>query len=442
MSKGIILKNAKVFISSELEEVDLFIKGNKIVSKVDCDGDDIEVVDLKGLTVLPGLIDTQVHFRDPGLTHKEDIKSGSLSALAGGITGYFEMPNTVPATTSAEALKSKLDTARNSSWTNYAFFMGASAENADSIDKLEQEAGCSGVKIFMGSSTGSLLVHQEEILDKILSKVKRRFSVHSESEALLLKRQKLIFNKGMDLEYDVKLHPKWRNVDVAMESTRQIMALAKKHKAKLHLLHVSTKDEMEYLKSHKTPEMSVEVTPQHLTLASPECYEAFGTYAQMNPPIRTKEHREGLWKAINTGIVDIIGSDHAPHTEEEKKRPYPKSPSGIPGVQTTLPLLLHHMAEGRISLNKIVELMCLNPSKLFNIQGQGEIKIGREANLTILDLEKEEVIKKSWLTSRVGWSPFEGLKIKGFPVMTMVQGRIAYNNGEIIGEPAGEAYSF
>jgi len=420
-----VIKGAEIYKEGKLLKEDLYIQNGVISAPYD------GAVELsaEGLTVLPGMIDSQVHLREPGLTHKEDLISGSRQAVLGGVTGFFEMPNTTPPTIDATALKNKLDICEGSAWSNYAFYIGATHGNIEHLPDLEKLEGACGVKIFMGSSTGSLLVSELEYLEKIVSTIKGRFAVHSESERLLKQRFKDFFPDA-EKEYSAALHPEWRNEEVAMTSTRQIVELSKKYNAKLHILHISSADEMDYLEKNKYENMSIEVLPQHLTLSAPECYERLGTYAQMNPPIRTKKHTDRLWQAVNSGLVDVLGSDHAPHTKEEKNRPYPKSPSGLPGVQTSLPVMLNHVHNGKLSLKKLVDLFSINPAKLFNMKGLGEIKVGRRADLSIVDLKRTEKITNDWLASRVKWSPFEDLEVTGWPVMTFVGGEMVCRDGE------------
>ncbi|MGE0633469.1 MAG: dihydroorotase, partial [Pseudobdellovibrionaceae bacterium] len=302
----------------------------------------LKVFDARGLTVLPGLIDSQVHFREPGLEHKEDLQTGSRAAIMGGITTVFEMPNTNPSTTTAEALADKLKRAQGRMWCDHAFFVGGSHENADRTAELEILPGTPGIKIFMGSSTGSLLVEDDDTLARALKSGKRRVAIHSEDEYILRERKEIAVKSG-----DPKDHPIWRNVDSALSSTKRLIALAEKNNRPVHVLHISSDEEMEFLKNHKRL-ATVEVLPQHLTFFAPDIYEKLGTKAQQNPPIREKRHLEGLWKALRAGVVDVIGSDHAPHTLEEKSRPYPTSPSGMPMVLTTVPLMLTHVNAGKL----------------------------------------------------------------------------------------------
>lgn len=391
---------------------------------------------LQGLHLLPGVIDSQVHFREPGLTHKEDLETGSLGALFGGVTSYFEMPNTSPSTITKEAFQDKLTRAQGRSYTHYAFYVGACAENAEELGTLEKLPHCSGVKMFMGSSTGSLLVDSDAVLETVMKSGTKRIIVHSEDEQRLRQRKHLALESANPLT-----HPIWRDVETAMISTRKVTNLAQKYQRPLHVLHVSTADEMEYLKNHK-PLVTVEVLPQHLTLFAPDCYERLGTLAQQNPPIRDRHHLEGLWKGIANGTVDVIGSDHAPHTLDEKALPYPSSPSGVPGVQTLIPIMLHHVNQGRLSLEKFAELVTLNPRRVFKIADKGILKKGYDADLTILDLKKTWTLENSWIKSRSQWTPFAGMKIQGSIHSVYLMGTKVLQEDELITPPAGKAVNF
>jgi dihydroorotase len=394
-----------------------------------------QVIDAAGLHLLPGVIDTQVHFREPGNAHKEDLESGSRAAVMGGVTAVFEMPNTSPATTSAEAMADKLTRAKDRMWCDHAFYMGASAENADQLAELERLPGCCGVKIFMGSSTGSLLVAEDETLARVLASGRRRAAIHAEDEARLIERQPLAEEGG------VSQHPVWRDGETAFRATERIVSLARAAGRKIHVLHVTTAREMEFLAANKDI-ASVEATPQHLTLAAPDCYERLGTLAQMNPPIRDAAEREGLWRAIADGTVDVIGSDHAPHTLEEKAQPYPASPSGMPGVQTLLPLLLDHAAAGRLTLQRLVDLTSAGAARLFDLKGKGRLAIGNDADYTLVDLKEEWVVEAGWLQSRCGWSPFEGMQLTGRPNATIIRGAVVMREAELAGSAAGRPIRF
>lgn len=389
----------------------------------------------KGLHILPGLIDTQVHFREPGMEHKENIESGSRSALLGGITTFFDMPNTFPPTTTNDTLNDKLKRAKKSSWCDFAFFVGASPENIHELPKLANTKHCCGVKIFMGSSTGSLLLHEKEKLEHVLKITSKKIAVHSENEDRLRERKKII-ELGK-----VHSHPIWRDPESALISTKQIVELAQKYQRQVHILHVTTEEEMQFLAHHKKS-ATVEVTPQHLTLTAPECYDHLGTLAQMNPPIREERHREALWQGIRSGIVTMLGSDHAPHTLEEKQKIYPHSPAGMPGTQTMLTLMLDHVNKQKLSLKKLTELLAVNPHRYYNIEKLGLIREGFKANITVIDLKKKKKITQEWLASKCGWSPFENKETTGWPIAVMLNGQWAMRENQLIGSAKGKPISF
>ncbi len=394
-------------------------------------------VNAKGLTVLPGCIDSQVHFREPGLEYKEDLSTGTAGAVLGGITTVFEMPNTKPNTTTAEAIADKFARAQGRVWSNVAFFVGADLTNASQLAHLETLHGCSGVKIFMGSSTGNLLVADDDNLRLALRSGRRRVAIHAEDEALLLANRPMVEAEGVT----VHTHPRWRSEEVCLRATQRILALAHETKRPIHVLHVTTAQEAELLAQHKAI-ATMEVTPQHLTLFAPDCYDRLGSYAQMNPPIREKHHQEALWRAVQLGVVDVLGSDHAPHTHEEKAKPYPQSPSGLTGVQTLLPLMLNHVHQGRLTLHRLVDLLCYGPARLFGTVGKGRIALGYDADLTLVDLNRTETITHNWMASKTGWTPFDGMQVTGWPVHTVVGGHFAVRDGHLQGAPMGQPVSF
>jgi dihydroorotase len=397
----------------------------------------LERIDARNLHVLPGVIDSQVHFREPGLEHKEDLESGTRSAAMGGVTAVFEMPNTKPATTTREALLDKLARARGRTWVDHAFFVGAAAENADALDVLERIPGCAGVKVFLGSSTGSLLVDDPTVLRKVLRHGRRRIAVHAEHEARLVQRFHLV--SGPDAR--VHLHPEWRDADAARMATEGVLKLARELGRAIHVLHVTTADELPLLAAHRDV-ATVEVTPQHLTLSAPDCYERLGTYAQMNPPVRDESHQAALWRALEQGLVDVVGSDHAPHTREEKARPYPQSPSGMTGVQTLVPVMLTHVNAGRLSLERFVDLTSAGPARVYDVAGKGRIALGYDADLTLVDLSATRTIENRWIESRAGWTPFDGMQARGWPMMTIVRGEVVMRDGELVGAPRGQPVRF
>ena len=394
-----------------------------------------EIVDAKGLHILPGVIDSQVHFREPGLEHKEDLETGSRAAIAGGVTAVFEMPNTKPLTTSAATLADKVQRARNRMFCDFAFFVGGTRENVASIPELERLEGSAGIKVFMGSSTGDLLVDDEATLDAIIAKLSRRASFHAEDEARLKARM------GLRRKGDPSSHPEWRDPEAALIATKRLVGLAEKHSKRVHVLHVSTADEMAFLADHKNF-ASVEVTPQHLTLESPECYERLGAYAQMNPPVRDARHRAAIWAALRNGVVDVLGSDHAPHTREEKDHVYPDTYSGMTGVQTLVPVMLDHVNAGRLTLQRFVDLTSHGPQRLFGIKGKGRIAAGYDADLTIVDLKRRQRIENRWIESRCGWTPYDGVTVTGWPVGTYVRGRRVMWDGQIMVPATGAPVGF
>lgn len=395
-----------------------------------------EVFDATGLTVLPGVIDTQVHFREPGLEWKEDLETGSRAAALGGVVAVFEMPNTNPNTTDPETMADKLVRANNRMWTDHAFYVGGTHENAEHLADLERLPGCCGVKVFMGASTGDLLIADDEGVRKVLSNVRRRATFHSEDEYRLVERRSLA-RTG-----DWTSHPEVRDAESAIMSTRRLVGLAKETGARIHVLHVTTKDEMEFLRFHKDV-ATVEITPQHLTLVAPEAYQRLGAYAQMNPPIRSQEHVDALWLwGMQQGVADVLGSDHAPHTKEEKSKPYPASPSGMPGVQTLVPLMLTHVADGRLSLERFIDLTSGGAQRVFGTANKGRMAVSYDADLTIVDLKAKKTIAHDQQASRCGWTPFDGFETTGWPVATIVRGRVVMKDGELIGQAHGQPVRF
>ena len=394
-----------------------------------------EVIDCKGLHILPGVIDTQVHFREPGLTHKEDLETGSRSAVMGGVTAVFEMPNTDPLTVTEQAFADKVKRGRHRMHCDFAFFIGGTRENVADLPELERAPGCAGVKVFIGSSTGALLVEDDESLRRIFAVIRRRAAFHAEDEYRLNER------KPLRVEDDPRSHPVWRDEIAALMATQRLVKLAHETSKRIHVLHISTKQEIEFLRDHKDV-ATCEATPHHLTLAAPECYEHLGTRAQMNPPVRSADHREGIWRGIEQGIVDVLGSDHAPHSLEEKNKTYPSSPSGMTGVQTLVPVMLDHVNAGRLSLARFVDLTSAGPSRIYNIACKGRIAAGYDADFTVVNLKRSEVITNKWVASRAGWTPYDGLRVTGWPVGTFVRGKRVMWQGEIMAPSTGEPVRF
>ena len=420
----ILIKNGTIVDSKTQIKKDVLISNGKIkkVEKnINSQAD--RIIDASQKFIIPGVIDPQVHFREPGLTHKEDIKSGARAAVCGGITTFFEMPNTNPATTNSKLLEEKFKIAEKSSVANFSFFLGATPNNIDEIKNLK---GNCGVKIFMGSSTGDLLVDRDSDIEKIFKYCNKIIAIHSEDEQVLNETAKTIKNPNFSD------HPNMRPVKAAVTSTNKAINFALKYKKRLHVLHLSTSEEVKIIRKIKnTGLVTSETTPQHLLLSAPDIYDDIGSYAQMNPPIREKHHQKELWKGLFDGTINCIATDHAPHTIQEKNKPYGIAPSGMPGVETSLPLMLNQVNKGKITLQDIIKWMCENPAKIYQIKNKGFIKEGFDADIALLDLNKIKTIRAKNMQSKCGWSAFEELEVKGWPIMTIVNGNIVYENGSI-----------
>jgi len=440
MAFDLLIRNGTVVTSSHQEFADIGIVDGKIAA-IGSLGDSTshETIDATGLSILPGVIDTQVHFREPGLEHKEDLATGTLAALVGGVTAILEMPNTNPNTTSPEALQDKLDRAAGRASCHYGFFVGASAENASLLGEYENLPGTPGIKIFMGSSTGSLLVDDQEALRQVLLHGHKRCPIHAEDEARNRERKALISDHPHARE-----HPFLRDAESAKIATERIIALSEETGRPVHILHISTAIEPPIIAAAKKrgSKITAEVTPQHLWFAGPDCYDRLGTLAQMNPPIRSEADRAGLWEALHAGTFEVFGSDHAPHTLEEKAQPYPKSPSGMPGVQTLLPVLLTFAAQGKLDLATIVRMACENPARLYGITNKGFIQTGYDADLVLVDPNRRYTFERSMVKSKCGWSPYEGETFCGGIEQVILNGHVAAIAGEPIGAPSGQMLRF
>ena len=388
--------------------------------------------------VFPGLIDPQVHFREPGLEHKEDLASGARAAIAGGVTAFMEMPNTQPPTTDPERLTDKLARAAGRAAADHAFFLGATAENAERLGEWERLPGCAGVKIFMGSSTGNLLVADDPTLERVLRSGERRAAVHSEDEPRLRERYAAL---GSDAH--VSQHPEVRDVECALRATRRLLDLVERTRRRVHLLHVSTAEEIELLRERDLGDLvTCEVTPNHLFLEAPDCYERFGSRAQMNPPVRDRRHRDVLRAALADGTIACIGSDHAPHTLAEKARPYPQSPSGIPGVQTILGLLLTGVRDGWLTLADVARVTCSGPARVYGIAAKGSFAPDADGDCVVVDPAERGPLAAEWLESRADYSPYAGWELAGWPRTTVLRGRVAYADRALVGAPRGRVLGF
>ncbi len=436
-----IFQNGSAVLPTGIEKVDIGIKDGlikKIGNLSDCSTDCCaeSVIDCKGLHILPGVIDSQVHFREPGLENKENLESGMKAAAAGGVTCVFEMPNTNPLTITPETIADKLKRASRVAWTDYAFYLGGTGRTSSNLGEWENLKGTCGIKIFVGASTGDLITPSDEEIEAVISNGRRVIAVHAEDQYMMDKNKKEILGDSTD----VSMHCIWRSPESCLSATRRVVELAKKHKRRVHILHITTSEEMDYLKKNKEY-ASVEVLANHLSLHAPECYERLGTLAQQNPPIREKHHQDALWHAVNDGTVDILASDHAPHTLDEKAQIYPSSPSGTPGVQTLVPVMLNHVNEKKLSLERLVDLWSHGPHRIHKIHNKGQLKIGYDGDVTLVDLKKEMTITNAQQKSKTGWTPFDGLKVKGWPIMTMIRGNIVMREDELF-EPIGQLVQF
>ena len=426
-SFDLILKNGTVFTPEATEVTDVAVKDGKIVDFGSFDNA-AEIIDCTNLYVFPGLIDTQCHFREPGGEHKETLETGTLSAALGGVTGIFEMPNTNPLTITPEAMEFKLKKAHETSYVDFAFYFGGTAEYAEHLSEWENIDGVCGIKIFMGASNGDLLSATDEEIDAIVANGKRVIAVHAEDESIMNENKITILGDSND----VAMHYKWRSEESCLNATKRIVSIAKKYSRKVHILHITTAQEMSFLKTNKDI-ASAEVLANHLTLHAPDCYDMFGTLAQQNPPIREKHHQDALWAAVADGTVDIVASDHAPHTLDEKSGTYPNTPSGTPGVQTLIPIMLNHVHEGRLSYERLVDLMAYGPYRIHKIKDKCLIRKGFNADFTVVDPKAEHIISNAEQASKSGWTPYDGKKVVGFPTMTIIGGKTIMRDGEITG---------
>ena len=421
---GLVLKGGKVFSEKGLIEADILIQNGKIAQiGNNLSSDNTE--DVTGKIILPGLIDVHVHFREPGGEHKEDYLSGSKAAAAGGVTTIFDMPNTNPPITTQADVENKKMLAQKS-LVNYGFYVGATPENIDSLNDIKDVVG---VKVYMGSSTGNLLVDKISDLVRLIEQTNKLVVVHSENEDLI---------KYFSKKYGhTKMHHQMRDNLAAAISTSSSVISANYFKKRLHVAHMTTKEEIQLLKHYKSPNISCEVCPHHLLLTS-EFFKEKGNWGKMNPPLRSEEDRQALWQGIREGIVDLISTDHAPHTMNEKQSEFEKSPCGVPGVQTTLPLMLNEVNNNNLKLEDVVRLCCTNPAKIFAIKQRGEIKEGNYADLVVVDMEKTGHITNESQYSKCGWTPFHGKQIKGWPTMTIVNGNIVFKDNKFTEDKKGQ----
>jgi dihydroorotase len=441
--KSILIKNANVINEGKIEIKDVFI----INGKIDKIGESLTenadtTIDATGKYLMPGVIDDQVHFREPGLTHKAEIYTEARAAVAGGTTSFMEMPNVKPATLTQELLQAKYDLAAEKSLANYSFFMGASNDNLEEVLKTDPKTVC-GLKIFMGSSTGNMLVDDREVLDKLFANVPMLIATHCEDEATV-RSSEAIYKEKYGENVPIEMHPVIRGVEACYKSSTLAIELAKKYNTRLHILHISTKEELDLFRNDiplAEKRITSEVCVHHLYFNADD-YATKGSQIKCNPAIKGKEHQAALLPALFDNRLDIIATDHAPHTWDEKSGTYFNTPSGVPLVQHALNMMLEFYHEGKITLEKIVEKMCHAPAICFEIEKRGYIRKGYWADLVLVDLDKEWEVTKDNLYYKCGWSPFEGHTFKGVIDTTIVSGHIAYAGGEFDESKKGERLTF
>ncbi len=431
----LIIRHGTIVNQDGIGEADIGVIDGRITALGDLSKRDAaKTIDATGLMILPGVIDSQVHFREPGMEHKEDLASGSRAAVMGGVTSVFEMPNTNPLTTTTDALMDKIKRATGRMFCDFAFYFGATAENVEELPDAERLPGSAGIKMFMGSSTGDLLVDESHHVRRVLAHGRRRVAVHSEEEGRLKVRA------GLRRKNDPSSHPDWRDARAALQCTERLIALARETNRRVHILHISTMDELPVLQANKDL-ITAEVTPHHLTLCSDD-YARLGTLMQMNPPVREAKHRDEIWKAVRSGVIDVLGSDHAPHTLAEKDLIYPDSPSGMTGVQTLVPIMLNHVNEGKMSLQRFVDMTSHGPNRIFGIARKGRIALGYDADFTVVDMKEKRTISNGWIESKPGWTPYDDKEVIGWPKGTIIRGMRVMWEGEIIGTPRGAPVRF
>jgi len=434
---SLLIRDARILLpNGDFLQGDVLTVDGKIVqiaSHIERPQERDRLLNAKGLTLLPGAIDPQVHFREPGLEYKEDLFTASCACAKGGITSFLEMPNTRPLTTTQATLDDKLKRASEKSVVNYGFFIGATSEN---LPDLLNAHPTPGIKIFMGSMHGDLLVNQEEKLEAIFAQGKRLIAVHAEDQERINKRRQEF--SGIT---NPAIHSTIQDNEAALLATKLALKLANKYQRRLHILHLSTGEEAELLRQEKPSWVTAEVTPQHLLLNISD-YHKIGTLAQMNPPLRSPVDNEILWKALLDGVIDFIATDHAPHTLEEKGKGYPNTPSGMPGVETSLPLMLTQAMQGHCSVQQVAHWMSSAIAIAYQIPNKGLIEVGYDADLVLVDLEKYHPVLREELLTKCGWSPFEGWNLTGWPVVTIVGGNIVFEEGKVNTNIRGKALTF
>ena len=435
MHYDLLIRGGTAVLPWGQEATDIGVKDGRIAA-IGAVGTADETIDATGLHVLPGLIDPHVHLRDPGDPAIETIPTGTRAAVLGGLTTVFDMPNTAPAIVDAERVAWKQGYVEQASWCDIGLYVGGTKTNIESLAALEVLNGVCAIKIFAGSSTGDLLVEDDASLERVMRAGRRRIAYHSEDEYRLQERKPL-FHSGMPYAS----HMEWRDEECAFLGTRRLMALARRTGRPAHILHVSTQQELALLRDHRDV-ATVEVLVNHLTQFAPDVYERLGGFGVMNPPIRGREHLDAAWAAVRDGTVDTIGSDHAPHPRAAKLKPWPEVPAGLTGVQTLVPVMLDHVSAGRLSLSRLVDLMCAGPARVYGAVGKGRLAAGYDADFTLVDMKRTRMIEDSWIVSPCGWTPFAGMQVTGWPVATIVRGAAVMREDEVLGQPRGRLVRF
>ncbi len=432
----LILRGGACVLPWGIETTDVGVRNGRIAALGDLRlATAPQVIDAAGLHVLPGLIDAHVHLRDPGDPAVENLSDGTRGAILGGLTTVFDMPNTAPAITDKPRLDWKRDYITGTAFCDVGMYVGASMKNIPELASLELEDNVCAVKVFAGSSTGDLLVADDESLEAVMRSGRRRICYHSEDEYRLQAR-KPDFTSGMPH----RNHMVWRDVECALLGTRRLMAIARKTGRPAHILHVSTAEELEFLADYRDI-CTVEVLLNHLTQTD-EAYDRLGGYAVMNPPIRDQRHMDAAWEALRNGTVDVVGSDHAPHSRAAKERPWPDCAAGLTGVQTIVPLMLDHVNAGRLSLGRLADVMSAGPARVYGALNKGRLAAGYDADFTIVDMKAKRTIEESWIVSPCGWTPFAGHHCTGWPKLTVVRGQVVMREDALVGTPGGTGVKF
>jgi dihydroorotase len=433
--QSIVIRGAKVYCNGRFQDLEVRTDGpfiSQVASHVSSDG--ARVIDASGLHLFPGIIDVQVHFREPGNTHKEDLETATRACARGGVTSFCEMPNTSPPATNQKAMDYKLSLGAKKSRVNYSFFVGATNDNIDDLVGIKRVCG---IKVFLGASTGDLLVDDMKALERIFAETdkNRVIAFHCEDESFLRERKHLFEDRT-----DMRAYTEWRNVEAAYISTQRVVGLARKHKHRAHILHVSSTRETELFTPRDTL-VTAETSPHHLLL-NVDDYARLGTLGKMNPPLKYREDNAGLWKALQDGRIGVIATDHAPHTLEEKRRGTWKAPAGIPAVENSLALILDASSKGKCTLEEVVQWMCENPAKTYAMKRKGFIQPGFDADLTLVDPNAQHVVRNNEQLTKCGWSPWDGQKLKGKAITTIVRGQIVYEDGQVNDNVRGSEIEF